>query len=68
MLTGAQALVLYELLHRWQTEGAPADLPEYERQALWRLLGALERSLTEIHEPDYDRRLDEARRELTDIA
>lgn len=65
-LSKAEALVLFELLHRLEDEGSPTEDPA-EQTALWRLAGALERTLVEPFEPDYRETLERARSLLTGV-
>jgi len=64
-LNRAEALVLFEWLHRHEdadtTPGDPA-----ERRALWNLSGALERTLVEPFQHDYNDIVQAARTHLTD--
>lgn len=58
------ALVLYELLHRWE-EREPAR-PEHhaEHVALWNLSALLESELTQPFDPGYDKLVSAARTRL----
>lgn len=61
----AEALVLFELLHRLEDEDVtPED--HAEQVALLRLSGALERTLVEPFRPDYRELLERARSQLID--
>lgn len=61
----AEALVLFELLHR--LEDAEVALGDHADQvALLRLSAALERTLVEPFRPDYRELLERARAQLTD--
>ena len=65
-MTSDEALVLFELLHRWED----ADLvspPQHggEQVVLWNLSALLERVLVEPFSPDYTRLVSEARSRLT---
>ena len=65
-LTGDEALVLFELLHRWEDEeqvSPPRN--EAEQVALWNLSAVLERILSEPFSPDYARLVSEAQARLT---
>lgn len=62
-LTRAEALVLFEWLHRLDDE--PGNVDDAEQIALWRLSGALERTLSEPFAPDYRTLLQRARAALT---
>ena len=55
-LTSDEALVLFELLHRWEDSGEidTASMPG-ERTALWALSGRLESILVEPFEGTYAR-------------
>jgi hypothetical protein len=65
-LTNDEALVLFDLLHRCEDDKRVAQ-PQHqgEQIALWNLSAVLERVLTEPLEPDYQRRVAEARTRLT---
>jgi len=60
-----EALVLFELLHRWEELGQVAE-PEHraEQVALWNLSAALERELAEPFDLAYPRLITEARMRL----
>ena len=65
-LTSDEALVLFDLLSRWDDSerfevGDPA-----ERRVLWNLLAELERRLAEPFAPDYASLLDAARARVRD--
>ncbi len=66
-LSRDEALVLYELLHRWEEHGQVAE-PEHhaERVALWNLSATLERELAEPFDPACRRLVADARMRLTD--
>lgn len=66
-LTPDEALVLFELLHRWEDRDAidPVLLPG-EQVALWNLSCALERVLVEPFESAYAEKLTEARQRLAE--
>lgn len=64
-LSRAEALVLFELLHRLEDEEVVME-DDAEQVALWRLSAALERTLVEPFQPDYRELLERARSELTD--
>lgn len=61
----AEALVLFEWLHRLEDEGVTLE-DHAEQVALLRLSGALERALVEPFQPDYRGLLERARSQLTD--
>ena len=66
-LTPDDALVLFEWLHRLEDEDSLDSLPGLlagEKVALWRLSGALERTLVEPFHAEYDRLVAEARDRL----
>jgi len=66
-LTPDEALVLFDVLHRWedaQAVGGPID--NGERIALWNLSALLERALVEPFEVQYADRLAEAKRRLVE--
>jgi hypothetical protein len=56
-----EALVLFELLHRWETDGKLQVIDPSERHALERLQGAFERTLVAPLRSDYDAHLEAAR-------
>jgi len=65
-LTADEALVLFDLLHRWEDDErvtAPQDAAE--QVALWNLSALLERELREPFLPDYANLLAQARSRLT---
>jgi hypothetical protein len=65
-LTGDEALVLFELLHRWEDEeqvSAPRN--EADKVALWNLSAALEKVLAAPFSPEYARLVSEAQARLT---
>jgi len=63
-LTHDEALVLFELLSRYDdTEQLSVDVPA-EELALWRLHGALQRILVAPLQPDYNEQLQQARQRL----
>jgi hypothetical protein len=66
-LSRDEALVLYELLHRWEEHGQVAE-PEHhaERVALWNLSATLERELAEPFDPACRRLVTDARMRLAD--
>lgn len=61
----AEALVLFELLHRLEDEDVVLE-DDAEQVALWRLSAALERTLVEPFRPDYHELLERARSQLAD--
>jgi len=66
-LTVDEALVLFDLLHRWENDhavGEPAD--HGERVALWNLSAMLERELVEPLDPKYPDLLAAAKGRLID--
>lgn len=64
VLQADEALVLFELLHRWGDEGRDLQLQPGEQSALWALSAALERLVVESLDPLYAERLQEARQQL----
>jgi hypothetical protein len=66
-LTSDEALVRFELLHRWEDAGeVGAALRPGEQTALWALSGGLERILVEPFEDRYPELVNEARQRLAD--
>lgn len=65
-LSSEEALVLFELLHRWEDAGwyDQAELLPGERTALWALSGRLESLLVEPFEGQYRSLVDQARERL----
>ena len=65
-LSSDEALVLFEVLHRWQETGAyeRADLLPGEGVALWALSCCLETVLVEPFDAAYDDLVDQARQRL----
>jgi hypothetical protein len=67
VLTSDEALVLFELLHRWEDSGAPsAELLAGEQAALWALSSRLESILVEPFAANYRDLVDQARRRLSE--
>lgn len=65
-LTGDEALVLFDLLHRWEdNEQVSPPRHEAEQIALWNLSAVLEKVTAEPFLPDYARLVSEARTRLT---
>lgn len=65
-LTPDEALVLFELLHRWEDAGRiDPTLLAGEQTALWSLSASLERVLAEPFESTYGDLVAEARARLT---
>ena len=64
-LTSDEALVLFELLQRWE-EADEVTPPQHqgEQVALWNLSALLERVVSEPSRPDYTRLVEEARARL----
>jgi hypothetical protein len=66
-LTSDEALVLFELLHRWEDSGELNGLLQRGEQiALWALSALLERILVEPFEGNYSELVDDARRRLAE--
>lgn len=66
-LISDEALVLFELLHRWEDSGRiDTALMPGEQAALWALSGRLESVLIEPFEGNYRELVDYARRRLTE--
>jgi hypothetical protein len=66
-LTSDEALVLFELLHRWEDSGRiDTALMPGEQTALWALSGRLESVLMEPFEGNYRELVDHARRRLAE--
>ncbi len=62
-LTRAEALVVHDLLQRWESsDSTPGDAAE--QRALWNLNAALEKTLTEPFHRDYAEYLEVAKRHL----
>ena len=65
-LTGDEALVLFDVLHRWEDEEqVTAPRNEAEQVALWNLSAALEKVLVQPFSPEYARLVSEAQARLT---
>jgi hypothetical protein len=60
-LNRSEAIVLFELLTAADETDRIEQLQDADRRVLWRVHGQLERLLSEPFEPDYPRRLAEAR-------
>jgi hypothetical protein len=66
-LTSDEALVLFELLHRWEDSGEiDTVLMPGEQTALWALSGRLESILVEPFEGNYRELVNYARQRLAD--
>jgi hypothetical protein len=66
-LTSDEALVLFELLHRWEDSGEiDTVLMPGEQTALWALSGRLESILVEPFEGNYHELVDYARQRLAE--
>jgi hypothetical protein len=66
-LTSDEALVLFELLHRWEDSGEiDTVLMPGEQTALWALSGRLESILVEPFEGNYRELVDRARQRLAE--
>jgi hypothetical protein len=66
-LTSDEALVLFELLHRWEDSGEiDTVLMPGEQTALWALSGRLESILVEPFEGNYRERVNYARQRLAE--
>jgi len=64
-LSPDEALVLFDLLHRWEdADSIDSALLPGEQTALWNLSALLERVLVEPFDPDYLRLITEARARL----
>ena len=63
----SEALVLFELLADFDRQNCIAIGSDAERLALLRLHAALESTLVEPLTPEYQARMDEARRSLTGL-
>ncbi|GEP37961.1 hypothetical protein NPS01_16240 [Nocardioides psychrotolerans] len=65
-MTSDEALVLFDLLHRWEDdEQVTPPQNEAEQIALWAVSALIERVLVEPFGPDYSRLVSEARTRLT---
>lgn len=64
-LSHDEALIRFEVLHRWEDHGRVAE-PEHhaEQVALWNLSAMLECELPELFDPAYGRFLADARTRL----
>jgi hypothetical protein len=67
-LSSDEALVLFELLHRWEDSDfyERADLQPGEVTALWAISGRLESLLVEPFKKNYGDLVDQARQRLKD--
>ena len=67
MLSGDEALVLFDWLARSSDTGVPAPFVDHaEARVLWHVEAVLERSLLAPLRADYDSLLNEARRAVRD--
>ena len=65
-LTRDEALVLFELLARFDDNERLSIEDQAEKHALWNLHGLLEKQLVELFDPHYSALLDAARNRLRD--
>ena len=66
-LSSDEALVLFELLHRWEDSGQiGAVLMTGEQTALWALSASLESILVEPFQSNYGELVDHARQRLAE--
>jgi hypothetical protein len=65
-LSRDEALVLFEVLHRWADTDRLEFVDEAEQRAMWNLSALLERLMAEPFRPDYDELLAAARDRLRD--
>jgi hypothetical protein len=65
-LTGDEALVLFDLLQRFDDEGTLTIRDQAEERALWNLHCLLQKQLVEIFDPDYKALLVAAQDRLRD--
>jgi hypothetical protein len=66
-LTSDEALVLFELLHRWEDSGELDNLLlPGEQTSLWALSGRLESILVEPFEGNYPQLVNDARQRLAE--
>ncbi len=65
-LTDDEALVLFELLHRWEDTGQISP-PQHQAEltALWNLSALLKRTLQQPFSPEYGQLVTHARERLT---
>jgi hypothetical protein len=64
-LTADEALVLFELLHRWEDSNTiDPVLQPGEQVALWAVSAQLERTLVEPFQEDYGDQVESARQRL----
>lgn len=66
-LMGDEALVLFDLLARVDSEGCGLIADEADQQVLWRMEAQLEKALTEPLEPKYRDLLADARRRIRGV-
>ena len=64
VLDADAAIVLFEVLHRWEDEDLDLQLLPGEQTALWALSGGLERRLVEPFDPNYADIVQQARERL----
>ena len=64
VLDADAAIVLFEVLHRWEDEDLDLQLLPGEQTALWALSAALERLLVEPFDPNYADIVQQARERL----
>lgn len=65
VLDADEAIVLLEMLHRWEDEDVDFNLLPGEQTALWALSAALERVLVEPFDPRHGEVVRQARERLS---
>lgn len=63
-LTADEALVLFEMLHRWEADEVSQPQHQGEQVALWNLSALLERVVSEPFRLDYTHLVEQARARL----
>jgi hypothetical protein len=66
-LSPDEALVLFDVLSRWEQSERFDVADQAEERVLWNIKAGLERQLAEPLSPDYARLLDEARARVRDV-
>jgi hypothetical protein len=66
ILSRPQALVLFEFLSRFDDQERMELRDPAEQRVLWDILATLEKALPEPLSPDYDQKLQEARKSVCD--
>ena len=70
LLNGDEAVVLFDMLHRWEDDGTLERLPfgdQAEQRLIWDLSAALEPMIDEVFNLDYRDVVERARAAVRDL-